>query len=125
MAAVFLTLCAAAAPRSLPPLQCLDGAGLPSADAPLRLDGGMTRPRLVRRVAPDLPNGPQRVEGVIIIETIIDRKGRICDARLVKGSGPLADSLLAAVKQWEFEPASKNGKPVPVFYTVTVNVCPR
>ena len=36
-----------------------------------------------------------------------------------------ADSLLAAVKQWEFEPARKNGKPVGVFFTLAMNVCPR
>lgn len=122
--AVLLILCAAAAPRSLPPLQCLDGQG-PSADAlrPLRLDGCLTWPRIVRKVA-DLPQGWQRFRGVILIEAIIDRRGRVCAARLIKGSGPLADSMLAAVKQWEFEPARKDGKPVPVFYTVTMNVCP-
>src|SRR6185295_12103658 len=125
IAAVLLTLSADAAPRPSPPLQCLDERGhiSPDASRPLRLDGTVTRPRLVQKVNPFLPQGRQRVQGVILIESIVDRRGRVCAARLLKGQGPLAKSALDSLKRWQFEPARKNGRPVPVFFYLTVNIC--
>jgi TonB family protein len=110
----------AAALLAPPPLQCLDSHGRPSADRPVRLDSTMRRPELIHRVNPTLPEGRQPL-GVILIESIVDRRGRVCAARLQKGAEPLATAFLKAVKQWKFKPATRNGKAVAVFYDVTVN----
>jgi len=126
LAAFLLALSAAAAPRSSPPLQCLDERGRPFPDAsqPVRISGSLTRPRVVHREWPALPEGPQRFRGVILIESIIDQHGRVCAARLLKGSGPLAESSLRALKRWRFEPARIKGRPFPFYFTVAVWFCP-
>jgi TonB family protein len=80
----------------------------------------MQRPELIHRVNPALPEGRQPL-GVILIESIIDRHGRVCAARLQRGSEPLATAFLEAVKEWRFKPATRNGKAVAVFYYLTVN----
>ena len=63
-----------------------------------------------------------RVEGIVIIEAIIDRNGNVTDARVLK---PLALGLdtaaLDAVRRWKFTPGTLNGQPVPVIYNLTVN----
>jgi len=109
----------AAALLAPPPLQCLDPQGRPSPDRPVRLDSKIKRPELIHRVTPEL--GDRRYRGVILIESIIDRRGRVCAARLQRGSEPFATAFLEAVKQWKFKPATRNGKAVAVFYYLTVN----
>ena len=59
------------------------------------------------------------------MEAIVDRRGRVCAVRLLKGSGELAESALEAMKRWKFEPAKLDGRPFPFYYTVTVRFCPR
>jgi protein TonB len=110
----------AAALLAPPPLQCLDPQGRPSPDRPARLDSTMKRPELIHRVHPKFSEEP-RVLGAILIESIIDRQGRVCAARLRRGSGPVAEAFLRAIKQWKFTPATRKGKPVAVFYWLTVN----
>ena len=63
-----------------------------------------------------------RIEGVVIIEAIIDRNGNVTDARALKPL-PLGLDLAAldAVKKWKFKPGTLNGQPVPVIYNLTVN----
>jgi TonB family protein len=63
-----------------------------------------------------------RVQGIVIIEAIIDRNGNVTDARVLK---PLPMGLdqqaLDAVRKWKFKPGTLNGQPVPVIYNLTVN----
>ena len=63
-----------------------------------------------------------RVEGIVIIEAIIDQNGNVTDARILKGLPfGLEQSALDAVKRWKFVPGTLNGQPVPVFYDLTIN----
>ena len=55
-----------------------------------------------------------RVEGTVTLEALVDERGRVADARVVKSIPLLDQSALAAAKQWEFKPAMLNGEPVPV-----------
>lgn len=123
--AVLLARCAAAVPRSLPPLQCLDESGRPFPDVyqPPPTGDIVTGARVLHREWPSWQEGPVRFPGVIVIETIVDRRGRVCAARLLKGSGPLAEAALAALKRWRFEPARINGRPVPFYFTIGVWIC--
>jgi TonB family protein len=125
--AVLLAHCAAAVPRSLPPLQCHDERGRPFPDAsqPLRIDGTMTGGRVIHSELPSWPKGRVRFQGVIIMEAIVDRRGRVCAVRLLRGSGPLAESALTALKRWTFEPARINGRPIPVYFTIDLRFCPQ
>jgi protein TonB len=63
-----------------------------------------------------------RVEGLVILEAIIDREGNVTDVRVLKGL-PLGldTAAIEAVKKWRFKPGTLNGAPVPVIYNLTVN----
>jgi protein TonB len=59
--------------------------------------------------------------GMPIIEAVIDENGRVQQARLLKPLHPCAErATLNAVRQWRFKPATLDGKPVAVRYTMTV-----
>lgn len=81
----------------------------------------MRRPELIDQGEPIWKEPPRQPVGLILVESIIDRRGRVCAARLRRGSGPTAEAFLQAMKRWKFKPATKNGKAVAVFYEVTVD----
>ena len=63
-----------------------------------------------------------RVQGVVIVQAIIDKQGNVTDVKLLKGLGMgLDQAAMEAMKKWKFEPATLNGKPVSVYYNLTVN----
>lgn len=63
---------------------------------------------------PDLSALPHGTKGDVILNAVIDAQGKITDLTLVKGLGPpVDDEVIAAVRQWTYNPATKNGTPVP------------
>ncbi len=109
-------------PKVLPPFQCLDRSGvvLPDAAAPYKVGGDVQAPQVVQRVAPDFSHLGKSAIGAVIIETIIDRQGKVCAARIIKSpSVPYGEANLGAVLQWRFKPAMLNGAPVPVYFVLT------
>jgi protein TonB len=77
----------------------------------------------VKHVNPVYPPIAQsaRVQGVVIIELIIDREGRVGYSRILRSIPLLDQAALEAVNQWEFTPILLNGSPVPVIMTATVS----
>ena len=62
-----------------------------------------------------------RVQGVVIIEGIIDPSGSVANARILRSIPALDEAALSAVSRWQFTPTLMNGAPVAVMMTVTVN----
>jgi TonB family protein len=63
-----------------------------------------------------------RLQGLVILQLLLDETGRVAEVRTLKGLPlGLTDAAIAAVRQWRFEPATRNGLPVPVKYNVTIN----
>ncbi|HKO57438.1 MAG TPA: energy transducer TonB, partial [Thermoanaerobaculia bacterium] len=63
-----------------------------------------------------------KIEGIVIIEAIIDRNGQVTDVRVLKPLPMgLDNAAMEAVKKWKFKPGTLNGTPVPVIYNLTVN----
>ncbi|MEM8931609.1 MAG: energy transducer TonB [Acidobacteriota bacterium] len=62
------------------------------------------------------------VEGRIIIQAIVDQRGHVANLRVLKGL-PFGVETLAAeeVRQWRFEPATVDGRPVPSYYNLLLN----
>ena len=61
-------------------------------------------------------------QGAVIVESIIDEEGCIQNLRVCKSVHPALDlATLDAVRRWVFRPAELEGKPVKVYYTLTVN----
>lgn len=62
---------------------------------------------------PDLSKLPHGTKGDVILNAVIDEHGKISELTLVKGLGsPVDETVIAAVRQWEYTPAKKNGVPV-------------
>jgi TonB family protein len=94
------------------------------AGPPYRVGENVTRPEKTSGSPPEYTDEAReaKVQGVVILETVIDEKGNVTDVRVLKGlpSG-LDEAALEAVRTWKFNPAKMDGKPVPVYYTLTVN----
>jgi protein TonB len=96
-------------------------AGWPSNA--LRVGDNIKPPVKVLDVKPLYPDVAEkaRVQGVVIVETLIGPDGKVQDARILRSIPLLDQAALDAVRQWVFTPTLLNGVPVPVVMTVTVN----
>jgi len=108
-------------PPPAPPGQSSPQASLQSWGA-VRVGGTLPLPVKTRSVAPVYPAVAlaARVQGVVILEAVIDTDGRVADARVLRSIPLLDQAALDAVRQWEFQPTLLNGQPVPVIMTTTV-----
>jgi TonB family protein len=91
--------------------------------APVRVGGDIKEPKKIRHVAPVYPDAAlaDRVQGVVILEAIIDTNGNVSDAKVLRSVPLLDQAAVDAVLQWQFTPTVLNGTPVRVIMTVTVN----
>ncbi len=99
-----------------------DGDKKAAGAAPTRLDEAQ-KPRIVKKVKPVYPEAAlqEKLQGTVVIEIYTNEKGQVRAARILESASPvLNDAALKAVKQWEYEPFVKDGKAVPVAFTVTV-----
>ena len=96
----------------------------PDAIAPLRITGDVRAPVELKQVRPIYPDLAKRagIEGIVIIEAVIDKSGDVIDARILRGipKSGCDEAAIEAVLQWKYKPATLNGTPVDVFMTVTV-----
>jgi protein TonB len=91
---------------------------------PVRVGGNVLPPKIVSRVDPQYTEPARRakIEGIVIIEAVIDQHGDVTEARILK---PLPFGLdqqaLNAIRAWKFKPGTLNGQAVRVYYNLTVN----
>jgi periplasmic protein TonB len=87
-----------------------------------RVGGDVKPPREVKVVQPIYPPLARaaRIEGVVVIEAIIDEHGDVVEARAVSGPGLLIPAALKAVIQWKYEPTYLDGMPVDMQLEVQV-----
>jgi TonB family protein len=92
----------------------------PSGRAPLRVGGSVSAPRVIYSPRPTYTAEAMkvRIEGTVAIQALVDEKGRVADARILKSIPLLDEQALAAAKQYEFTPALRNGEPVPVLVVI-------
>jgi protein TonB len=97
---------------------------LPTAPrTPVRLSSGIRPPQRLNDVRPVYPALAREthVQGIVILEIVIDERGNVSHADVLR-SKPLLDvAALDAVRQWKFTPTLLNGIAVPIVMTVTVN----
>jgi TonB family protein len=67
---------------------------------------------------------PPRFEQYVIVEVTIDIEGRVADARIVAGmvDESIQQTLLSAVRQFKYSPATRNGAPVPSQRDIVIHV---
>jgi TonB family protein len=90
--------------------------------APVRVDDTIVSHQLVRRVAPTYPPLARqaRIQGMVVLEIVIDKSGGVQNVQKVSGHPLLAPSAIEAVKQWKYIPYLLNGDPVEVETNVAV-----
>ena len=95
----------------------------PAPPPPLRLHAGTDPPRKIVDVEPAYPERARtaRVQGVVILEVVIDARGRVGAIRVVRSIPMLDEAAVAAVRRWQFAPTLSNGEAVPIVMTVTVS----
>jgi protein TonB len=96
----------------------------PAPRAPVRIGGQIQAPTLIRRVEPAYPPMAvsARLQGIVILEAIVDEEGVVKEVKVLRSVKPLLDhEAVAAVRQWRYSPVVLNGTPVPFVLTVSLS----
>lgn len=80
-------------------------------------------PRLIKQTKPRYPQEAfvKKVEGRVQVEILIDASGRVAKARVVRSVPLLDGAALQCVYEWLFQPAMKQGRPVPTIALAPVD----
>ena len=94
----------------------------PVSHEPVRIGGQIQAPALRKRVEPIYPAIAQlaAIDGVVILDAIIDEHGRVQSVNVLRGHPMLAKAATEAVQQWEYEPLRLNGTPTRFELTVSL-----
>ncbi|MDE3197846.1 MAG: energy transducer TonB [Acidobacteriota bacterium] len=98
---------------------CLMGQ---SDDEPVySIGNGVLPPRITHQVSPEHPANGFRITGTVLVGLIVSSKGEPKDVHVVRSLDKSVDqSAVDAVKQWQFDPATRDGKPVAVRINVEI-----
>ena len=91
---------------------------------PVNFGGNILRPEKISAPQPQYTEEARqaRIQGTVILQLTIDCRGDVTDIVVIRGLPlGLTEASIAAVRNWRFRPATLNGRPVSVFYNVTVN----
>lgn len=97
----------------------LAGASVLAAQEPVYKagDDGVKHPKVVFEKKPSYTAEAKRkrIQGSVEVETVIDKKGKPTEVKILKSLDSeygLDEEAVEAVRAWRFEPATKDGKPV-------------
>ena len=100
-----------------------DAPPAPEPEGPIFITGDVQKPVKVYAPQPQYTEVARRarIQGTVIVEAVIDSNGLVTQLKMLK-SLPLGlgDEALKTIRTWKFKPATLRGKPVDVYYTVTV-----
>jgi periplasmic protein TonB len=90
--------------------------------APVRVGGSVRSPKVIVRVEPEYPVLARQthVQGVVVIDAVLDEKGNVADMKIVSGPQLLYKAALDALAKWRYEPTYLNDQPVAVELLVTI-----
>ncbi|HEX6863477.1 MAG TPA: energy transducer TonB, partial [Thermoanaerobaculia bacterium] len=98
------------------------------AAGPMRVAGDVKPPKVVYKLAPEYPESAReaKAEGDVVLEIVIDEQGRVRNPTVAKSSGnaDLDQEALETIPEWTFQPATLEGKPVAVYFTITIRFTP-
>ena len=95
----------------------------PVQDEILTVGGAVSRPVQRTGQPPRYTKVAQRarIEGTVVLAAVIDERGRVSEVRVLRGLPMgLDQAAVDTVQDWTFEPAKLGGRPVKVYYTLTV-----
>ncbi len=85
---------------------------------------GVTPPVVINKVDPEFSQAARaaRVQGTVVLETVVAEDGVPNVIRVVRGLGyGLDENAIAAVEQWRFNPGTKDGTPIKGSLNIEVN----
>ncbi len=87
--------------------------------------GQIQPPKKIVSVPPIYPDlaSQARVQGMVILEAIIDPRGNVTNVRVLCSIPLLDRAAIDAVRQWKYEPTLLNGSPVPIVMTPREKSC--
>ena len=87
--------------------------------------GGLASPVIIRKIVPEYsPEATRRgIQGTVYIEAVITEDGRVVEPQLIRGlpDDELNARALEAILEWTFRPGVKDGEPVAVVATFTMD----
>jgi protein TonB len=89
-----------------------------------RVGGGVSAPKALYAPDPEYSEEARKAkyQGTVVLWLVVSADGRPQQIRIQRALGMgLDEKAIEAVKQWKFEPARKDGQPVPVMINVEVN----
>jgi TonB family protein len=90
--------------------------------APVAVGGDVKAARLISSVPPSYPllARTQHITGDVKLDALVDPTGRVTNMKVISGPVLLHQAAMAALRQWRYQPATLDGKPVPMHLTVTI-----
>src|SRR6267154_4421234 len=89
-----------------------------------RVGGGVSAPRPIYDPDPEYSEEARhaKYQGTVLLWLVVGPDGKSCDIKVLRTLGlGLDEKAIEAVKNWRFDPAKKDGKPVAVQINVEVN----
>ncbi len=95
----------------------------PHSDKPMRVSAGVTVGLLMAPIRPVYPIIAKTagVQGVVVVEAVISKAGRIESLNVVSGPMLLRQAAIDAIQAARYQPYRLNGEPTEVQTTITVN----
>lgn len=89
--------------------------GIDGVTSPVRIESSAVKP-----VYPEEMR-KARLEGRVILQAVIDPSGTVRQVELLSSDhSAFSESAIAALEQWRYEPATLEGEPVEVFFTIVI-----
>jgi len=87
---------------------------------------GVSSPEIIpdSKVVPDYPGRARRkkIEGRVVLMSIVSKDGSVRVVQTLKSpDDQLSEAAIAAVEQWRYRPALKDGEAVDVYFTIVVD----
>jgi len=90
--------------------------------APITIGGDVKAAKLITSVSPVYPPlaKSQHISGDVKVDALIDERGRVTATKVISGPTLLQQAAMDTLKLWRYQPATLDGKPVPMHLTVTL-----
>jgi TonB family protein len=102
-----------------------EGEGGGTGGGVYQLGAGIVSPKPLKEVPPAYTPDAMRakIQGNVVVQVVILESGLVGDVKIVKSLDPngLDQEAIKAAKKWLFQPATKDGKPVPVYAHLELN----
>jgi protein TonB len=94
----------------------------PAAPVETPVGGDVKPAKMISSVRPVYPSlaRSQHVSGDVKIDALIDVNGRVTSMKVISGPTLLHQAAMDALRQWKYQPATLDGKPVPMHLTITL-----